>query len=350
MRPTKLLPAVALVALLHPGFSSPAGAADTLLAPIDSSLTESSLVSGTQTDTSLRSLLAYRAGDGLVALDGAAERNIPDYLAVAFQRSALWLLERGIVERRETYVDATVRAMEYAFRKQTPDGYFANALGVPPANGVESDSFFMQSFARTYLIVGATSYRDRYLPRLDALQPQAARAMAWLSANRSALVAAAQSAPNRLLFDAAAFILNARVLGDPSLLPTGYDFVRRGLAMQLADGSFVEGGGYDSSYQATSLGLLAVIIPFIADPEVQALVKSALWSGLAWEKTRILPTGEVLVDGNARTGMGQESLLGKPKEVNYAEVAFALIFAGKALPDPEAAQLGGWVINYVRTR
>ena len=46
---------------------------------------------------------------------------------------------------------------------------------------------------------------------------------------------------------------------------------------------------------------------------------------MAWEQTRIKPTGEVEVAGNTRTGVGKEpSKSGVPKQVNYGEVSQTL--------------------------
>jgi hypothetical protein len=60
---------------------------------------------------------------------------------------------------------------------------------------------------------------------------------------------------------------------------------------------------------------------------------------MAWERTRIKPTGEVEVSGNTRTGLGQEQMMGHPKGVNYHEVALALCYFGMTHDDPGALAL-----------
>ena len=62
---------------------------------------------------------------------------------------------------------------------------------------------------------------------------------------------------------------------------------------------------------------------------------------MTWQRTRIQPTGEVLVAGNTRTGVGKERSpdSGKPKDVNYPEVAQALWYYGALHDEPETIQL-----------
>ena len=65
--------------------------------------------------------------------------------------------------------------------------------------------------------------------------------------------------------------------------------------------------------------------------------EAALPAAVAWELTRILPSGEVDVTGNTRTGVGKEkSYDGVPKEVNDHEVVLALTFYGLAHQDAAA--------------
>jgi hypothetical protein len=63
---------------------------------------------------------------------------------------------------------------------------------------------------------------------------------------------------------------------------------------------------------------------FQDDPRTPA-VKSFIDKGLAWEMSRVLPTGEVDKTGNSRvTGVGEAGRTGKPKDVDYPRVAHAL--------------------------
>jgi hypothetical protein len=107
------------------------------------------------------------------------------------------------------------------------------------------------------------------------------------------------------------------------------------MARRDADGVFIENGGRDTSYNAVSLLMAQVLALHQPDPALDA----ALVRAMAWERTRILPTGEVEVSGNTRTGLGQEHMMGHVKEVNYHEVVLALCYFGMVHDDPSALKL-----------
>jgi hypothetical protein len=55
----------------------------------------------------------------------------------------------------------------------------------------------------------------------------------------------------------------------------------------------------------------------------------------------------VTVEGNTRTGLGQKRFIGRPKDVNYAEVAIAFLFASEVLGRPEFKDVGERVLQYL---
>ena len=63
-----------------------------------------------------------------------------------------------------------------------------------------------------------------------------------------------------------------------------------------------------------------------------------------------LPDGEVAVEGNSRTGLGQEEFMGKKKEVNYPEVALAMLYASIVENDSSLLAQGVSIINYLGRR
>jgi hypothetical protein len=71
---------------------------------------------------------------------------------------------------------------------------------------------------------------------------------------------------------------------------------------------------------------------------------------MAWQLTRILPSGEVDVTGNTRTGVGKEAspLTGQTKTVNYNEVIFALTYYGLVHGDDAALAAADRVFAYSR--
>ncbi len=126
------------------------------------------------------------------------------------------------------------------------------------------------------------------------------------------------------------------VLDDETLKASSRKLVQEALKRRDADGVFIERGGRDSSYNAVSLLMGQVLLMYLPDPALEeAMVKT-----MAWERTRIHDTGEVEVDGNTRTVVGLESgISGKPKDVNYSEVAQALCYYGMLHDDADAVEL-----------
>jgi hypothetical protein len=80
-------------------------------------------------------------------------------------------------------------------------------------------------------------------------------------------------------------------------------------------------------------------------PEAEA----AFGKAIAWQVSRILPTGEVDVRGNTRTGVGKEaSYGGEPKNVNYTEVMQALTLYGLVHDDAAALAAADRVFGYMQ--
>jgi hypothetical protein len=285
-----------------------------------------------------------------VAPDGAVGRNIERFSDVAAQRDTIWLLLRGLATGSAEDVDATVRSLRYGFAHQTERGNFANQRGASDQKAVGVDAFFLQAFGRMYLLIAESPLSARFLPPLDALKPQLGRAMARLAASRDELMRQDRHATNRLFFDALAFMLNGEILGDPSLRAIGESFTEAGLGNQRDDGTYNEHNGFDTSYQAVSILNVAGLLAHAPTPRLKARLAESLRRAIAWERARVSGDGRIEVQGNARTGLGQEQFLGKAKDVNYAEVALAFLYAAIIEGDPRLERQGESIARYLVTR
>jgi hypothetical protein len=286
----------------------------------------------------------------MVAADGAVGRNRDAFSDVAAQRDVIWLVMRGLAENDASAIDASIRALEYAFQYQTEAGNFRNGRGVSAKKAVGVDAFFVQGFARIQLLIRMSPFAEQFASRFDAMNPGLARSLKWLQANKVELYRQDRNATNRLFFDALALSLGGYIVDDGDAIKLGYEFAEAGLANQRDNGTFNEHGGFDSSYQAVSLLNIGGLLAYIQDPDGKARLQDAFARGYMWERGRIGPTGEVLVEGNARTGLGQEEFLGKPKDVNYGEVALAFFYAAHVLQDPDAQHIGERIVRYVLSK
>ncbi len=128
-------------------------------------------------------------------------------------------------------------------------------------------------------------------------------------------------------------------------------FIDKALAAQRADGSFNEHGGSDTSYQATSMLNMEVLMTYVADPAQVARLGAALGRATAWETAHVnAATGQVSVAGNTRTGLDQEiGPSGQPKDVNVGEVGLSLAYASRLTGVAGTAALAGAVNKYAVT-
>jgi hypothetical protein len=86
-----------------------------------------------------------------------------------------------------------------------------------------------------------------------------------------------------------------------------------------------------------------VLARHVSLPEFEAVLPAAV----AWQLTRVLPTGEIDVKNNTRTGVGKEAnAFGQAKTVNYTEVILALTYYGLLHRDPAALDAASRVFAY----
>jgi hypothetical protein len=191
-------------------------------------------------------------------------------------------------------------------------------------------------------VVNASKLEPRFRERITALMPKIRKAYAYMSEGAKILEQKDSKATNRLLITAKAFGLGGVLLNDDNLKNLGKHFVDISLEKQNADGVFLENGGADTSYHAVSLLMLQIYAVY----QPTAQIETAIKKGMAWELARIKPTGEVEVDGNSRTGLGQEVYFGKAKKVNTTEVTLALFYYGSRFDEKEVLKTGEKVFDY----
>lgn len=270
-------------------------------------------------------VLGSRGAPDGIASTGAISRNTLAFSDVAAQRDALWALRYAVRNEDDAAVSKTLLAVEYAFSHQNGAGFFENDLGLTPVEALAADVFFMAAYGQFHHLVSRTRYWSNVSRTLTAKRSNVRAAMHWLAANSDELLRQDRDTPNRLLFDALAFILNGQILDDPSLVDIGHMFLQKAVVMQHAEGYFLEKGGFDSSYQAVSLLNLAAITQYARDSGIAQEASTASSAGVSWLLTRIRKNGSVSRKGNTRTGRGGEVFFGRKKGVNYSEVIYALL-------------------------
>jgi hypothetical protein len=230
------------------------------------------------------------------------------------------------------------RAVDRTFAQQQSNGGFGytNRSGTPgaPKDDYSDAAFWLAQFDQAALVVRASPLAADFGARVDALLPKVRAAGAFVVAGKETLAARDAPAPNRLFIDALACSLTGLLTGDRDLVATGAWFVDLALRKQAPEGYFDEHGGADTSYNNVSILMMQVYDLYLPSPAVSA----ALARAVRWELPHVLPSGEIDVSGNSRTGLGQESYFGKAKDVNYGEAVLGLGYYGIERPDEDARQ------------
>ncbi|MFH1314541.1 MAG: FlgD immunoglobulin-like domain containing protein [Candidatus Eisenbacteria bacterium] len=244
---------------------------------------------------------------------------------VVFQRGAMFYLAVAAARDNHSQVADAWRAIDVAFDRQTPAGNFETGQAVPRIDDLSGVSFWLAKLCHALLVLQGSSVGPAYQDEINQLLPKIRSAATWLAQGQNDLALAAADAPNRFFFHACAFGLAGILLDDDNFRQIGRNFVDMGLDTQREDGVFVEHGGHDSSYQATSLLQLQ---QYAIHNPVDPAIEDAIRRGMEWELPRIEWNGRVDVTDNTRTGAGQEEFMGQIKDVNYPEVILALFYYG----------------------
>jgi len=271
---------------------------------------------------------------------GLVGHNLDGFKGAAFQRGATVTLAFAAARGDEKLADNCWRAVDATFAHQTEAGNFGD-----PA---ESVAFWLCELSRSLLVIQQSPLAAHFHDRIEALKPKLARAVHWLAGERERLKREDRAAPNRLFFDAEAFLFSSRLLGDQSLEPIGREFIAQGMKLFRAeDGVFLEHNGGDSSYQAVNLLRLGEIVLHFPDPQIEA----AIAAGVKWELQRIGPDGVVNTDGNTRVHPGGEVFMGREKTANVGEIALALLyFHGRTGDEASLAAVQRLYGHYVKKR
>jgi hypothetical protein len=262
------------------------------------------------------------------------------------QRSGCWYLIGAVVAGDEARADRAWTSIEATFARQLPDGGFLSNQqpnrNHPPTfeERVETAFFYLQELGHALLVVRKSPLAGHFENRIVALEPKLRRACAFIDSGYDTIFPKVGHTTNRLFIAAKAFGLCGVVLKDEALQARARELVKTALSQRDADGVFLEKNGRDSSYNAVSLLMARVLWLHLP---IEGL-DEALVRAMAWERTRITPEGDVIAEGNTRTGLGQEkSFTGGIKQINRREVALALCYHALVHDDPGAVDLAAKV-------
>ena len=160
------------------------------------------------------------------------------------------------------------------------------------------------------------------------------------------------NAPNRLLFKAIAFYSLGTILNDDVAKEMGPDFVEKALMQRNPTaGYFIEGDGWDSSYNGVAVKLgfeLFNLIPVGSSQNMKDRLEQAVTCATDWQKSRVLDTGEISTEGNTRVFPGGEAFLGNEKSVDVIKTVKALFYMATLSDNNEYEILAQKVLEYYK--
>jgi hypothetical protein len=297
---------------------------------------------------------------------GALGRNKASYFHVRFQINMSKLTDIAIASQRTDALAEFLKNLEYSFNYQEENGDFklipppelANNPDIPPANTgdrVSAVAFFAYSLGLSLM---SLENADWYLnsPETELLRTEIkqfdssiALTLNFLKANKNILQQVDQNAPNRLFFDAIAFYSLGNYLGDPEASEIGIDFMES--ALELVDensGYFIEGGGWDSSYNGVALKLGLEMFSMLPTSHIKETLRQKLVCAMDWQITRILPDGEISTEGNTRVFPGGEAFLGNEKTVDVEKTIRALKYFAFLTNNSLYNDLANQVLDFYR--
>ncbi len=348
-----------LTLLLGTGCKPPAGAGDVSYKPIALPASTSTAVHLTLWETRL---LERLAAANTPNAEGALGRNLPGYFHVRFQMGLAPLANLATARSSAAALEHWIRTLRYSFDRQLPAGDFsfsppANLVAtLPPATDGDLASgiaFFASSVGGSLLALqGSAWFRNDAAnasarAEVEALRPKLALMLNYLKMQEATLLTYDRNAPNRLLYDAVAYYSLGVYLNDDAAKILGAGFVQRALAMRDSSEYFLEGGGYDTSYQGVNLIVgLRLFLMLPADSPLRPQLWDALSCGCQWQATRVMASGEISTVGNRRVYPGGETFLGSEKSIAYTETVKSFLHLHYLTGDRNWYDLAMKIANY----
>lgn len=280
---------------------------------------------------------------------GALGRNKAGYFHVRFQLTLASNAAYAIFFTDDRALLEVANSIDYSFSFQKPGGDFEirvpgslQALGPPSEADLAGGTAFFGAALGTALVLlqqspwyqGLSNTGDGKL-RIQNNTARVQRMLTWLLAQEFLLQTIDARAANRLFWNARCFYSLGEYLNDNRARAAGLRFLAQALALQDNIGFFRENDGFDSSYNAVSLfnGLqVFALLPAGAD---QQKLGDALLRAAAWQRARVLPTGEIDTRGNTRVFPGGEAFLGEEKSVAAKDAVLAFYWLHNLAAQPE---------------
>ena len=321
-------------------------------------------------DLSYNDLIAQIGEDKLAqaverpSAHGALGRNKDGYFHVRFQLNMTALSDFAVTTERVDALQYWAQTIVYSFNQQQSDGSFEfsppDALVNSPhytplrVGDLESGTaFFASSLGLSLLSLQHSNWflsdqaTQMIRAEIDSLRPSFEKTLDYLLARKDVLKQYDAQAPNRLLFDALAYYSLGKYLSRVDAQVVASEFIDSALNLRDPEqGYFIEGGGWDSSYNGVAIKLAMELFSIMDETEQKVSLREAIVRATTWQISRIKGNGEISMEGNTRVYEGGEAFLGVEKGVDYVKIVKALYYFGNLANSQEVLQLGDKVLDY----
>ncbi|GAP93818.1 hypothetical protein [Leptolyngbya sp. NIES-2104] len=271
------------------------------------------------------------------------EQGLSQKWYIEDQRNCEDLIVGGLIRNDPAAIDRGFKMMQWGFDHQLSDGSFGDT-----SDGFHSASFFVQAVARSLLVLKQSPQAAQYADQIATYTPLVHRAARWMIRPEIWRTGMAKNQPytHRRYLVGAALGLTGRLTGDRNLIDFSRVAIWEGLNLQRSDGVNPEKGGYDSSYQMVGLVYAQHWLVYFPNDPLSWRVAAMINRGLAWERSRILPTGEISSDGNQRTAGQERTRVGAVKEVSHRSVIRGFAYWASVTGDQQWADLAEKIADY----
>lgn len=241
------------------------------------------------------------------------------------QSNGIHYITYGLALKNTDSIRWGLKILNWGFSVMQPDGEFQCK------DNYHSTSFFVDAVSHAILLLEASALNAEFSEATQAMKAKLKISAGWMirpdiHEKAWGTKGSERGYGHRFFLDGSAIGSAGVALSDKTMLEHAAQLVSEGITAQRADGVNTEKGGHDSHYQAYGLAYAWRYCTIVADTGMRAKMKPMLDTANAWLLTRIGEDGTVLVEGNTRTGLGQEQgRSGKPKGVEYRFVISSLL-------------------------
>lgn len=263
------------------------------------------------------------------------------------QRNGKELVIVGLIKHDEKAIQNGFKMFDWGFARQAADGSFQGTAGP-----FHSTSFFVEAVAHTLLVLKQSPQSEKYASQIARYTPLVHRAARWMISSEvwEKGVEYNKRYTHRRYLVASALGLTGKLTGDQELIDYAHRSLEDGLSLQRTDGVNPEKGGYDSSYHMVGVVYAERWVKYFPKDSLTPKVRAMVNKALAWEQTRILPTGEISSEGNSRTAGQETGTLGKVKRIDHKAVFLGFAYWSLMNNNPQYAATSCRIAQYYYKR